>query len=95
MTQNILNARQTALDILSQVLYKKQNLDDVFDKLDMERVKQLIVLVGSERFGQVFLTDTQKERIEMMFQDIELEHEIFIVEKDKICSLSIENKNEN
>ena len=32
MTQNILNARQTALDILSQVLYKKQNLDDVFDK---------------------------------------------------------------
>jgi DNA replication and repair protein RecF len=70
-------------------------LDDVFDKLDMERVKQLIVLVGSERFGQVFLTDTQKERIEMMFQDMELEHEIFIVEKDKICSLSIENKNEN
>ena len=70
-------------------------LDDVFDKLDMERVKQLIVLVGSERFGQVFLTDTQKERIEMMFQDMELEHEVFIVEKDKICSLSIENKNEN
>ena len=32
MTPNILYTRQITLDILSQVLYKNQNLDDVFDK---------------------------------------------------------------
>ena len=34
-------------------------LDDIFDKLDLLRVKQLVALVGSDRFGQVLLTDTQ------------------------------------
>ena len=32
-------------------------LDDVFDKLDMQRVSQLVLLVGSDRFGQVFITE--------------------------------------
>ena len=60
-------------------------LDDIFDKLDMQRVKQLIALVGSERFGQVFLTDTQPGRVESIFQELpHLEHCIFHVEKGKI-----------
>lgn len=42
-------------------------LDDIFDKLDNERVRQLINLVSEEGFGQVFITDTQKERVEEMF----------------------------
>ena len=55
-------------------------LDDVFDKLDMERVKQLIELVGSDRFGQVMLTDTQPGRVESIFEAMpELEHKIFEV----------------
>ncbi|MGQ1889704.1 DNA replication/repair protein RecF [Thermophagus sp. OGC60D27] len=39
-------------------------LDDVFDKLDLERGNRLIQLVGEERFRQIFITDTQKERLE-------------------------------
>lgn len=55
-------------------------LDDIFDKLDMLRVTQLIQLVGSERFGQVFLTDTQPGRVEHIFAEIPLvEHRIFNV----------------
>lgn len=42
-------------------------LDDIFDKLDNERVGQLISLVSKEGFGQVFVTDTQRERVEEMF----------------------------
>ena len=59
-------------------------LDDVFDKLDILRVKQLINLVGSERFGQVFLTDTQQGRVETIFEESPIEHKIFSVERDKI-----------
>ena len=56
--------------------------DDVFDKLDMERVTQLVQLVGSERFGQVFLTDTQPGRVERIFEQLpQLEHRVRKIEK--------------
>ena len=56
-------------------------LDDVFDKLDMERVTQLVHLVGSDRFGQVFLTDTQPGRVESIFEQIpQVEHRIMKIE---------------
>ncbi len=38
-------------------------LDDIFDKLDDARVSQVVELVSEHSFGQVFITDTQKERI--------------------------------
>ena len=56
-------------------------LDDVFDKLDMERVTQLVQLVGSDRFGQVFLTDTQPGRVEQIFEAMpQVEHRIMKIE---------------
>ena len=55
-------------------------LDDVFDKLDLARVTQLVRLVGSDRFGQVFLTDTQPGRVERIFEEMpQVEHRIFTV----------------
>lgn len=38
-------------------------LDDIFDKFDQNRVEEIINLVGSGEFGQVFITDTQQDRI--------------------------------
>jgi len=38
-------------------------LDDIFDKFDQSRVEEIISLVGSGEFGQVFITDTQQDRI--------------------------------
>ena len=53
-------------------------LDDIFDKLDLLRVKQLVSLVGSQRFGQVFLTDTQQGRVASIFEESpDIEHRIF------------------
>jgi len=53
-------------------------LDDVFDKLDMLRVSQLVMLVGSDRFGQVFITDTQQGRVEAIFRQApDMPHKIF------------------
>ena len=60
-------------------------LDDVFDKLDMQRVSQLVLLVGSDRFGQVFITDTQPGRVESIFEKApEMPHRIFRVESGKL-----------
>ena len=38
-------------------------LDDLFDKLDMERVSNLLKMVADREFGQIFLTDSNKTRI--------------------------------
>lgn len=37
-------------------------LDDIFDKLDEERVSKLVQLVHDEDFGQIFITDTHIDR---------------------------------
>lgn len=52
-------------------------LDDIFDKLDEIRVKQLIQLVNEEKFGQIFISDTHPERTENVVQQINSESKIF------------------
>lgn len=38
-------------------------LDDIFDKLDSERVERIVHLVQSDRFGQIFITDTDRQHL--------------------------------
>ena len=52
-------------------------LDDIFDKLDHFRVEKLIKLVSDNNFGQVFITDTQDERISRIFNTVKIDHRIF------------------
>ncbi|MEI7486734.1 MAG: DNA replication/repair protein RecF [Chryseobacterium sp.] len=52
-------------------------LDDIFDKLDDNRVSQLIELVNQENFGQIFITDTHRERTESVVKKINEESIIF------------------
>ncbi len=51
-------------------------LDDIFDKLDSERVAQLIHLVKNENFGQVFISDTDEDRINKTIQPIGIPYKI-------------------
>lgn len=44
-------------------------LDDVFEKLDQERVSRLIRLVSGEDYGQVFITDTHATRLQEAFRE--------------------------
>ena len=52
-------------------------LDDIFDKLDDTRVLQLIELVNQEHFGQIFITDTHRERTERVVKQINEESSVF------------------
>ena len=53
--------------------------DDIFDKLDSLRVEKLVKLVSNDSFGQVFITDTQPERIDQIFRSINIAHKVFKV----------------
>ncbi|WP_452223159.1 DNA replication/repair protein RecF [Lacinutrix chionoecetis] len=52
-------------------------LDDIFDKLDEERVTQIIKLVDDENFGQLFISDTHAERTENAVKKVHQSYEIF------------------
>lgn len=63
-------------------------LDDVFDKLDHDRVSALIALVGSDAFGQVLLTDTQPNRVAAILDSLpSLEHRLFEVHNGTVHEL--------
>ena len=59
-------------------------LDDIFDKLDDQRVMKLVRLVGDEHFGQVFITDTQQGRVEKLFENTDIDYKIFEVVKGEV-----------
>ncbi|MCK0178100.1 DNA replication/repair protein RecF [Flavobacteriaceae bacterium S0862] len=52
-------------------------LDDIFDKLDENRVTQIIALVDDENFGQIFITDTHPERTENAVKKVHQTYQIF------------------
>lgn len=52
-------------------------LDDIFDKLDENRVSQIIDLVNKDEFGQIFITDTHSERTEDIVKQSNKPYQIF------------------
>ncbi|GAL66698.1 DNA replication/repair protein RecF [Jejuia pallidilutea] len=52
-------------------------LDDIFDKLDEQRVAQIIKLVDDENFGQLFISDTHADRTEQAVKQVHQSYEIF------------------
>lgn len=59
-------------------------LDDIFDKLDSIRVKQIVELVSSDTFGQIFITDTNREHLDLILLQLNQEATIFKVENGEI-----------
>lgn len=52
-------------------------LDDIFDKLDENRVSQIINLVNDDQFGQLFISDTHADRTENIVKEIHQSYKIF------------------
>jgi len=61
-------------------------LDDVFDKLDMRRVENLLQLVSALDFGQIFLTDSNKVRLESVSRGIDADVRSYQVEAGRITA---------
>jgi len=54
-------------------------LDDIFDKLDANRVEQIINLASDEAFGQLFITDTNRENLDKILERSQGDYKIFTV----------------
>lgn len=52
-------------------------LDDIFDKLDDTRVQQIINLVNEDKFNQIFISDTNKNRSENIIKKVNKSYKIF------------------
>lgn len=59
-------------------------LDDIFDKLDADRVEQIVRLVSGERFGQIFITDTNREHLDRILEKTDREYKLFRVADGEI-----------
>ena len=54
-------------------------LDDIFDKLDALRVEQIVKLVSGDRFGQIFITDTNRDHLDKILKKTEGDYKVFSV----------------
>ncbi len=66
-------------------------MDDVFDKFDEKRVAQIIELVSEKRFGQIFITDTHRDRMKAVLSEINIEYKLFLID-DGIEELVVNGK---
>ena len=54
-------------------------LDDIFDKLDASRVEQIVKLVSGDAFGQIFITDTNRDHLDSILKKIKGDYRLFEV----------------
>lgn len=59
-------------------------LDDIFDKLDAGRVEQIVKLVSDDNFGQIFITDTNREHLDRMLEKLEGDYCLLEVERGAV-----------
>ncbi len=55
-------------------------LDDIFDKLDARRVERLMEMVSGDRFGQIFITDTNRGHLDAIMERSGGEYRSWLVE---------------
>lgn len=67
-------------------------LDDIFDKLDAQRVEQIVNLVSGDDFGQIFITDTNREHLDQILATSAHDYKIFGVEDGEISEKESQNK---
>lgn len=60
-------------------------LDDIFDKLDTHRIHKLMEMVSHQDFGQIFITDANKARVEAVFNEIAVEIDLFEVNEGGVA----------
>ena len=63
-------------------------LDDIFDKLDAQRVQKLVALVTQDYFGQVMVSDTDEERMKALLKSLIVPSKLFKVTEGDVTEIS-------
>lgn len=61
-------------------------LDDIFDRLDADRVRRIIGLVSSDEFGQIFITDTNRNNIDCIIAQFDTPAGIFTLDHGNVTT---------
>ncbi|MDP4964137.1 MAG: DNA replication/repair protein RecF [Salibacteraceae bacterium] len=85
----VIALRLAQFDFLKDLKQRKPILllDDIFDKLDDNRVAALMDMVSEDHFGQIFITDANLHRVPDLFRDQEIPLKKFLVESGSIQQL--------
>ena len=59
-------------------------LDDIFDRLDAARVEQIIRLVSSDTFGQIFITDVNRGHLDRLVSSATGDYKLYTVAEGKV-----------
>jgi DNA replication and repair protein RecF len=62
-------------------------LDDIFEKLDNNRLAIILSMIAEDNFGQIFISDTDKKRLEAMFKNIKVPIQYFEIYKGNFQAL--------
>ena len=88
-----------ALKMAQFVLIKKEKkfnpillLDDIFDKLDEIRIRNLLNMVCSKSFGQLFITDTKADRTKTLLESYGFPARYFVIENNVVNNLAPVNE---
>jgi DNA replication and repair protein RecF len=55
-------------------------MDDLFDKFDAKRVEMIIELVADKKFGQIFISDTHRDRLNLILSDSDVDYKLFRID---------------
>lgn len=61
-------------------------LDDIFDKLDAQRVENIVNMVAGNNFGQIFITDTNRDHLSQILEKSDSDYRIFYVKNGEITA---------
>ena len=59
-------------------------LDDIFDKLDAQRVERIVRLVSDDGYGQIFITDTNRQHLDQILSSGTTDYKLFRVDNGVI-----------
>ena len=64
-------------------------LDDIFDRLDAHRVEQIVKLVASDNYGQIFITDVNRGNMDRILASAGSDYKLFGVEQGVITEMAV------
>mgnify|MGYP006887139007 CR=1 FL=1 len=59
-------------------------LEEILDQLYAYLLEQIVKLVAGDRFGQIFITDTNRDHLDKILKKIEREYKVFAVEDGEV-----------
>ena len=83
----VLSLKLAQFDFLCRTASKTTPLllrDDMFDKLDAQRVEQIVKLVSGDGFGQIFVTDTNRDHLDRILHNGCFDYKLFYVDDGNI-----------